>query len=124
MQSDVITGTAGTYNFDNDLSEEDMRANARMSRRDRQLLRAYGSGPEENQPVEGEHRRKKSRTSANNRKRKRTKSIRNAMRMEMAGSERGLADAQEQLQQDLNSPDNGCLQLVISRDDERHGGLD
>ena len=102
--------------------EEDLR-NTHLSRRDRQLIRAYGSGNEESQP-QGEHIRKKSKTSAN-RKRKRNKSIKMGIRMDMtAGSDRGLADAQEQLQQDLNSPDNGILQLVISRDGDNEARPD
>ena len=125
-----------------DFSDDgDTNPNKHLSRRERQMIRAYGPNANnftvEEAPLSGQqkrlsqqaqnnaafahmqHSRKKSNKTAISRKRKRQHSPQSPYRA--ATSNRGLSDAHEQLVQDLKQPDNGILQLVISPEVKTNG---
>ena len=111
-----------TFLDDYEEAESENRADKHLSKRERQMIKAYTSNPtrpidDVNAPAsagpvqESPHSRKKSKTNST-RKRKR---IPSGHSPDAAGqrrgplSNRGLSDAQSQIEQDAKQPDSGIL---------------
>ena len=118
-----------TFLDDYDEADSENRADKHLSKRERQMIKAYTSNPtrpidDVNAPAaagpnqESPHSRKKSKTTST-RKRKRIPSGHSpgdaAGQRRGQQSNRGLSDAQSQIDHDAKQPDAGILQLVISQ---------